>query len=191
MISRFRNAAGRELREISNAIRPRVFLANIASGFLPDKVLYSLRNRIYCLAGCKICRGATMLGRVTLSGTGNIARRLQIGEGSIIAPGVVFNLDGEIRIGRNVSIGPSVKLCTATHTIGFGSRRMAPTVRAAHVVIEDGVWVGMDSLILPGVVLGRGCVVSAGSVVTRSVPPNTLVAGNPAVVQKELPFGDR
>ena len=59
------------------------------------------------------------------------------------------------------------------------------------IVVEDGVWVGMHSLILPGVTLGRGCVVSAGSVVAQDVPPNTLVAGNPATVQQNLPFGNR
>nr|WP_275887151.1 DapH/DapD/GlmU-related protein [Arenimonas caeni] len=48
------------------------------------------------------------------------------------------------------------------------------------IVIEDDVWVGAGAIVLPNVVLGRGCVVGAGSVVTRSVPPGCVYAGNPA-----------
>ncbi len=49
----------------------------------------------------------------------------------------------------------------------------------------------MGSMVLAGVTVGRGCVVSAGSVVTQDAPPNTLVQGNPAVVAQNLPFGNR
>jgi serine acetyltransferase len=111
--------------------------------------------------------------------------------GTRIAPHVVFGLDGDIAMGRNVAIGPYVKLHTAAHRVGFGSRRMRPEVTSKLIVVEDGVWIAMDSLILPGVTLGRGSVISAGSVVTQDVPPNTLVGGNPAVMQGTLPFGDR
>jgi acetyltransferase-like isoleucine patch superfamily enzyme len=68
---------------------------------------------------------------------------------------------------------------------------MRPELVARPIVIDDGVWIGMHSLILPGVTVGSGSVVSAGSVVVESVPPNTLVSGNPATVVGQLPFGDR
>jgi galactoside O-acetyltransferase len=54
------------------------------------------------------------------------------------------------------------------------------------VVIEDGVFIGIGSIILPGVRIGKNSVVGAGSVVTKDVPPYTIVAGNPATVIKEL-----
>jgi len=109
----------------------------------------------------------------------------------VIAPGVTLGLDADIFLGRNVSLSPGVVLYTATHPIGFGSQRMLPYTDPKPIVIEDGVWVGMQSLILPGVTVGRGSVVSAGAVVATSVPPDTLVAGNPATVRDSLPFGDR
>ena len=158
---------------------------------LPDFALVSLRASLYRRAGCDIGPRVSVLGRLTLVGQGDIARRLHVGEGSLIAPGVTLGLDGEITLGRNVSLSPGVTLYTATHALGFGSRRMALGVTPKPIVVEDGVWVGMQSLILPGVTLGRGCVVSAGAVVTQDVPPNTLVAGNPATVQQALPFGNR
>jgi acetyltransferase-like isoleucine patch superfamily enzyme len=120
-----------------------------------------------------------------------MAARLHIGRGSIVASGVTLGLDEEITVGQNVSIGPGAALFTATHSLGFGSRRMQLPTVASPICVDDGVWIGMRSLILPGITLGRGSVVSAGAVVMENVPPHTLVRGNPARVVEQLPFGDR
>jgi acetyltransferase-like isoleucine patch superfamily enzyme len=61
-----------------------------------------------------------------------------------------------------------------------------PTLRTMPVVISDNVWIGMNAIILKGVTIGENSVVAAGAVVTKSVPPNVVVAGNPAVVTKQL-----
>ena len=58
--------------------------------------------------------------------------------------------------------------------------------RADQVVIEDDAWIGFKSSVLKGVTIGRGAIIAAGSVVTKDVPPFTLVAGNPAKVIREL-----
>lgn len=60
------------------------------------------------------------------------------------------------------------------------------TVKSAPIVIEDDVWIGMNAIVLKGVTIGRGAIVGAGSVVTKDVPAWTVVAGNPAVVVKQL-----
>jgi acetyltransferase-like isoleucine patch superfamily enzyme len=116
---------------------------------------------------------------------------LHIDEGCTIAPNVTFGLDGHIWIGRNVSIGPSATLHTGTHELGLSSRRMNPRVIARDIHVEDGVWIGMHAVILPGVRLGQGCVVSAGAVVTADVPANAFVGGNPAAVLQILPGAGR
>ena len=59
-------------------------------------------------------------------------------------------------------------------------------IREAQVVIEDDVFVGMNSIILKGVTIGRGTVIAAGSVVTHSIPEHCLAGGNPAIVIKKL-----
>lgn len=181
----------REGQGLFALFRPRLWFWSICAGAAPEFTLATVRAHLYRLAGCDIAPRVAILGKLRLLGNGPIAPRLCIGEGSLIAPGVTFGLDGHITIGRNVSISPQVTLYTATHALGFGSRRMSAAVAMKPIVVEDGVWIGMQSLILCGVTLGQGCVVSAGSVVTQDVPPNTLVAGNPATVQKNLPFGDR
>ena len=55
------------------------------------------------------------------------------------------------------------------------------------MIISDNVWIGMNAIILKGVNIGENSVVAAGAVVTKSVPPNCVVAGNPAILARELP----
>jgi acetyltransferase-like isoleucine patch superfamily enzyme len=68
----------------------------------------------------------------------------------------------------------------------FKNRPPRPKIRTAPVIISDNVWIGMNAVILKGVTIGENSVVAAGAVVTKSVPANVVVAGNPAVVTKQL-----
>src|SRR5205823_5624967 len=68
----------------------------------------------------------------------------------------------------------------------FKDRPPRPKLKTAPVKIGNNVWIGMNAVILKGVTIGDNSVVAAGSVVTKSVPPNTVVAGNPAVVVKRF-----
>ena len=90
----------------------------------------------------------------------------------------------EIRIGDNCLIGPDVGIYTAGHRIQPEGR--IADVYAQPVTIGNDVWIGGHSTILPGVTIGDGAVVAAGSVVTKDVPPRSLVAGNPAVFKKSI-----
>lgn len=84
-----------------------------------------------------------------------------------------------ITIGDDVQIGPGVQLLTPTHPVEPGPRR--DKLEAAQPIsIADNVWIGGGAVILPGVTVGENSVVGAGAVVTRDVPPNTVVVGNPA-----------
>ena len=90
----------------------------------------------------------------------------------------------EIHIGDNCLIGPDVGIYTAGH-------RLEPEGRVLDgygipISIGNNVWIGGHSVILPGVTIGDGAVIAAGSVVTKSVSPRTLVAGNPAKIKKEI-----
>ena len=95
-------------------------------------------------------------------------------------------LDGnEVHIGHHVMIGPAVQIYTAAHHLQAEIRIQGLEV-AKPIVIEDNVWIGGAAILLPGVRIGRNAVVGAGAVVTRSVPANTVVAGNPARVIREI-----
>jgi maltose O-acetyltransferase len=95
-------------------------------------------------------------------------------------------LDGnEVHLGNHVMVGPSVQIYTAAHALQAETRNQGWEV-AKPVSIEDNVWIGGGAIILPGVTVGRNAVVGAGAVVTRDVPENTVVAGNPAGVISEI-----
>ena len=91
-----------------------------------------------------------------------------------------------VRIGDDVAIGPHTTIYdTSFHPVGEGDE-----VTFGPVVIGTNVWIGRQVLILPGVTIGDHSVVASASVVTRDVPPRTLVAGNPARAVREIEAGD-
>ncbi|WP_138441800.1 sugar O-acetyltransferase [Marinobacter alexandrii] len=91
-----------------------------------------------------------------------------------------------VTIGSNTLFGPSVQIYTATHPINAAERRKW-LESAKPIMIGSDVWVGGGAIICPGVAIGDRSVIAAGSVVTRDVPPDTVVAGNPARVIRALP----
>jgi maltose O-acetyltransferase len=91
----------------------------------------------------------------------------------------------EVHIGHHVMIGPNVQIHTAAHVLQAEPRIQGWEV-AKPIVIEDNVWLGGGAILLPGVRVGRNAVVGAGAVVSRTVPANTVVAGNPARVIREI-----
>jgi maltose O-acetyltransferase len=91
----------------------------------------------------------------------------------------------EVHIGHHVMIGPAVQIYTAAHDLQAKTRIQGWEV-AKPIAIEDNVWIGGGAILLPGVRIGRNAVVGAGAVVSRSVPANAVVAGNPARVIREI-----
>lgn len=90
-----------------------------------------------------------------------------------------------ITIGEDCQIGPNVQLLTPTHPLEPQSRR--DKLEAARpITIGDNVWIGGGATILPGVAVGENSIVGAGAVVTKDVPANTVVVGNPVRVARSL-----
>lgn len=110
-------------------------------------------------------------------------KHIKIGKGCFIQQGCTFFGRGGITLGRDVLVGPKVNIITINHDPD-PENRSATYCRA--VVIEDKVWIGINATILPGVSIGYGAIIGANSVVSKDVPPLTVVAGNPAKVIKEL-----
>ena len=173
------------LREEFAGIHLRLLIARIPLALLPIHVGGRVRTMILRLIGFQIGRGTIIAGMPTIVLDGNMYKKLVIGEGCWINIGCLFDLGAEIRIGSKVSIGHGVLVLTRSHEVG-SSRQRAFTLFTKPVNIGSGVWLGSRSTILPGVTIGAGAIVAAGSVVHHDVPPNTLVAGVPARAVKQL-----
>lgn len=116
-------------------------------------------------------------------------RTISLGSDVFLGVAPTISSISSIRIGSKVMFGPHVTIMGGNHNTGVVGRFMADVTEKRPqddpgVVIEDDVWVGANATILPGVTIGRGSIVAAASVVTKDVPPYTIVAGCPARVKR-------
>jgi len=124
--------------------------------------------------------------------------RVSVGDFVFMNSGCRIRCDHEVKVGNYCLFGPEVVLWdTKNHPMSASRRReqamSIPRGRAdsyvaggAPIVIEDDVWLGLRVVVLSGVTIGQGSVVGAGSVVTKSIPPGSFAAGNPAKVIRSI-----
>jgi acetyltransferase-like isoleucine patch superfamily enzyme len=109
---------------------------------------------------------------------------IRVGQNVFVNQNCTFYDLGGLDIADDVMIGPNVSLITTGHPLEPSQRRAATIGKP--IVIERNVWIAAGATIIGGVTVGENSVVAAGSVVTRNVPPNTLVGGNPARVIRSI-----
>jgi acetyltransferase-like isoleucine patch superfamily enzyme len=109
---------------------------------------------------------------------------ITVGRNVFINQNCTFYDLGGLDISDDVLIGPNVSIITSGHPLRPSDRRSG--VIAKPIVIERNVWVAAGAIIIGGVTIGENSVVAAGSVVTKDIPPNTLVGGNPARVIRSI-----
>lgn len=121
---------------------------------------------------------------------------IRIGENTFVNGCCFFIDDNLITIGKNCLIGPSVQVYTAKHPLAANQRvvpaskqtkdQAAYITQTAPVTIGDNVWVGGNTVILPGVTIGSNTTIGAGSVVTKDIPDGVLAYGNPCRIIREI-----
>lgn len=148
-----------------------------ASGKLP----WAIRKYVYSACGlfCSERGEADIRSNVFFDDIS----RVNLGKNCMINRNVQFHLGyakvATISIGDNVFIGMNTVFLCVTHAMGNYTQRAGRNVYK-EINVGNGVWIGANALILPGVSIGEGAVVAAGSVVIRDCAPNCLYAGNPA-----------
>ncbi|MEO6846799.1 MAG: acyltransferase [Chthoniobacterales bacterium] len=143
-------------------------------------------NYVTCCAGCSFSigkAGKCTVGDFTLLNGALIMaeERIEIGSHCLISWNVgiadsdFHPLDPALRRIDAMALSPF-----------FKDRPPRPEIKTRPVVICDNVWIGMGAVILKGVTIGENSIVAAGAIVTKDVPPNCVVAGNPATIVKKL-----
>ena len=115
---------------------------------------------------------------------------ISIGDNFFSNFNTVFIDCSRIVIGNNVMFGPNCCIDGAGHPTD-SVRRNEGYEYAYPITIEDDVWLGSGVHIMPGITIGRGCVIGAGSIVTKDIPPYSLAVGNPCHVIREITDEDR
>jgi acetyltransferase-like isoleucine patch superfamily enzyme len=154
--------------------------------FMKNKAPHALRfgNHVSVYAGCSFAlgmNGSAAVGDFTLLNGALVMadERIEIGSHCLISWNVGI-ADSDFH-----PLEPAQRLIDAQAVAPFyKDRPPRPKLETRPVKIADNVWIGMNAIILKGVTIGENSVVAAGAVVVKSVPPNTVVAGNPAVVVK-------
>jgi len=143
-----------------------------------------------CPKGIKIGRNSyVMYGTVLhVYNFRNLPRSgIWIGQDSLIGEYNVIRGQGGVTIGDRVYTSPLVQLLAVNHVYQDPSRPFVEQgITAEGIVIEDDVWIGAGAIVTDGVHVGQGAVIAAGAVVTKDVPPHTLVAGVPARIIKSI-----
>lgn len=125
--------------------------------------------------------GILMGQYVQMAGVRTSGKKVAIGEGTVINQGCLLYTTGGLVIGKNVSISAGAWLVTGSHDM---NDPQFPDFYKP-ITINDYAWIGMRATILGGVTIGEGAVVMAGAVVSKDVPPYTVVGGVPAKVVRE------
>lgn len=133
----------------------------------------STRARIYS--------SAQIMGNIKVS----IGDETFIGHQTLITGG-----EGNITIGNYCDISDRVIICCGTHEIALGGLRVAGIGIGKDITIGDGAWIGIGSLIQPGIKIGKKSIIAAGTVVHKDVESYTVVGGNPMREIKRLHGGD-
>lgn len=110
--------------------------------------------------------------------------RIFIGDDTYVSDYTHLLAVKEIRIGKGCSISWNVLFMdTSSHPLGVSGE--VPTTRIGPIIVQDHVWIGCRAVILKGVTIGEGAIIANNAIVTKDVPPRTMVAGNPARVIRE------
>ena len=161
-------------------VRVLIYLTNYVVAYVPS---FTLRHLWYRRAlGIQIDPGAAIhMGTyVWFWGPRQIRRiGVRIGRNARIGRNCTIDARSPLTIGDNVALSPEVMILAGTHDVNdpsFADSEVGPYA----VTIGDHVWIGARAMIMPGVSVGRGAVIAAGAVVTKDVPPLTIMAGVPA-----------
>lgn len=155
----------------------RLFFYTIVTKFLPATRFFSLKRVLLRWCGAKIGQNV----RIVSSARFSLAGRLSIGDNSWIGHEVlIVGGSADVSIGAEVDVAPRVMIVTGSHELFTNSVRAAGTGFSRPVIIGDGAWLGASSVILGGVVIGRGGMVAAGAVVNSEVAAGCVVGGVPA-----------
>lgn len=163
---------GSEVDKAMNAVssETRRLCAHLNNGVYTNE---EIRQQVSQIIGQELDEGFSLF----VPFTSDFGKNIKMGKNVFINSGCRFQDQGQITIGNESLIGHNVVFATINHDYNPENRG---TMYLKSIVLKERAWIGSSSTILPGVTVGENSIVAAGSIVTKDVPPNTIVGGNPA-----------
>lgn len=158
------------------------FFSSLVFAFPRHKLFNVLKSNYMRIQGAKIGKGITYYPGIKI----NPCMNIKLGNQVDLAWGVIITTGGGVEIGDRSLIGYRTIISSANHIIPPNKEKIFYSGHEPKkIIIENDVWIGGNCVITAGVRIGEGAVVAAGSVVTKDVPPFTIVGGVPAKIIKE------
>jgi len=167
----------------STLFRVGVHVVHLVSSAVGDDVIgRAVRARVLRLAGATLGRESTVHGGTYLSHPAH----LTLGFHAMLNRNCYLDLGAPITFGDYAGAGHGATFITTIHGIVPGMN-VGVGMSVKPITVGDRAWIGANATVLPGVTIGHDAIVAAASLVTRNVPPNTLVSGNPArIIRREV-----
>jgi len=136
-------------------------------------------------AGVALDQGVQLLSTADHPAPCEQGIRLRIAEGTYINRFTILDAHRDLKIGEHCIIGPFCYLTDADHSFDQSGLVKNQPMEPKFLHIEEGAWIGSHCVILPGVTIGKGAIIGAGSVVTSDIPENSIAFGSPAKVSRK------
>ncbi|MED4689083.1 hypothetical protein [Peribacillus frigoritolerans] len=159
-------------------------ILTILNKFFKGSRFFSLKNFFLRVIGIEVGEGTKIVGPINI----NYVSKIKIGNECWIGKNFTIDGNGNVAIGDRCDLAPNITINTGGHQIGDNHRRAGIGLKC-NTIIESGTWIGTNVTIVNGANIGESVVVAAGSVVINNIKKNTLVAGVPAKVKRELGLG--
>ena len=161
-----------------------LYISNLIIRLLPSTRLFAFKRFLYRISGVEIGQNVRLM-KIQISKIG----KLSIGHNSFIGDNTYLTGGVErIMIGSNCDISSNVIITTGTHIIDMKGENSAGVGISKAIIIGNGVWIGIGTIILPGVTIGDKAIIGAGSVVNKDIPAFTIAVGNPCKPIKQYNF---
>lgn len=153
-----------------------LYLTNLLFTFMPLTRWFRLRALLLKISGVRCSASARIISSARI-----VFTNVTIGNDTFIGHQVLItgNDKFKVMIGNNVDLAPRVCILSGSHIVDMENPHSAGAGTGGIIIIEDGVWIGGNSTILPGVTIGKKAIIGAGSVVNKDIPAFCIAVGNP------------
>jgi len=154
----------------------RLYIYHLLMLLVPETSCFGLKRWLLRWCGATLGENVRICSSVKIYGVG----KLTVGDDVWIGSGTWLNVSAKVILGSHIDVAPQVYIGTGTHPIDVKGLHSAGNGQNFDITIEDGVWLGARSMVMPNVTIGKKAILGAGAVAINNIACNTIAVGMPA-----------